>query len=30
MNIEDYRAVRINDCEDNNVSYGIIYHIIIL
>ena len=24
MNIEDYRAVRINDCEDNNVSYGII------
>ena len=24
MNIKDYRAVRINDCEDNNVSYGII------
>ena len=24
MNIEDYRAVRINDCEDNNVDYGII------
>ena len=24
MNIEDYRAVRINDCEDNNVSYVII------
>lgn len=24
MNIEDYRAVRIKDCEDNNVDYGII------
>lgn len=24
MNIEDYRAVKINDCEDCNVSYGII------
>lgn len=24
MNIEDYRAVRINDCEDKNVSYGVI------
>ena len=24
MNIEDYRAVRINDCEDENVSYGVI------
>ena len=24
MNIEDYRAVRINDCGDENVSYGVI------
>lgn len=24
MNIEDYRAIRIKDCEDNNVDYGII------
>ena len=24
MNIEDYRAVRIKDCEDCNVNYGII------
>ena len=24
MNIEDYRAVKINDCEDNNVDYGVI------
>lgn len=24
MNIEDYRAVKINDCEDCNVNYGII------
>lgn len=24
MNIEDYRAVKINDCGDCNVSYGII------
>lgn len=24
MNIEDYRAVKINDCENCNVGYGII------
>ena len=24
MNIEDYRAIRIKDCEDNNIDYGII------
>ena len=24
MNIEDYRAIRIKDCEDNNVDYGVI------
>lgn len=24
MNIEDYRAVKINDCGDCNVNYGII------
>ena len=24
MNIEDYRAIRIKDCENNNVDYGII------
>lgn len=24
MNIEDYRAVRISDCVNSNVSYGII------
>lgn len=24
MNIEDYRAVKINDCEDCNVSYDVI------
>ena len=24
MNIEDYRAIRIKDCVDNNVDYGII------
>lgn len=24
MNMEDYRAVKINDCENCNVSYGII------
>ena len=24
MNIEDHRAIRIKDCEDNNVDYGII------
>ena len=24
MNIEDYRAVRIKDCVDNNVDYGVI------
>ena len=24
MNIEDYRVIRIKDCEDNNVDYGII------
>lgn len=24
MNIEDYRAVKINDCEDCNINYGII------
>ena len=24
MNIEDYRAVRISDCVNSNISYGII------
>lgn len=24
MNIDNYRAVRINDCGDENVSYGVI------
>ena len=24
MKLEDYRAIRIKDCEDNNVNYGII------
>ena len=24
MNIDNYRAIRIKDCEDNNVDYGII------
>lgn len=24
MNIEDYRAVKINDCGDCNINYGII------
>ena len=24
MKIEDYRAVRISDCEDSNVDYGVI------
>lgn len=24
MNIENYRAVRINDCEDRDINYGII------
>ena len=24
MNIEDYRAIRIKDCGDCNVNYGII------
>lgn len=24
MNIENYRAVRIDDCEDKNINYGVI------
>ena len=24
MNIEDYTAIRIKDCVDNNVDYGVI------